>query len=204
MRSRWNTMRRWTARKGIKAQGMTFSETANVAASYRQQKHTEARFRIYNEGRAVSMNPDARARARAGGQSRWIEQSRVASLRQRWGTQQLRKSVYFRGSSNTGKDLQFNEDIENPFLERWFTETKVFPNGRNHSYILMRDHHLARSVGYVADGVFPLTLCFAYQPYEWSFPFAKWAIPTSGRKPPIDCVHSALQTGTPHFSVDVS
>lgn len=50
-RSRWNIMQMWTVKKEIKAQGMTFSETANVSALYRQQKHTQPHSHRHTEGR---------------------------------------------------------------------------------------------------------------------------------------------------------
>lgn len=56
-------------KKGIKAQGMTFSETANVSALYRQQKHTPARLRVYSDDRPVPMCPDVRA---SGPRTDWV------------------------------------------------------------------------------------------------------------------------------------
>lgn len=62
---------------------MTFSETANVSALYRQQKHTQARLRIYNDDSPVPIRPDVKA---SGPRTDWVQWAeKVVGLRQQLG-----------------------------------------------------------------------------------------------------------------------
>lgn len=108
-------------KKGIKAQGMTFSGNANVSASYRQQKKPRhaGTFRLSStttgQPRCVQM-PEPAVRGRPGlNEPKWS--GRAAAV----AAQATRKSVYFRGrSKNRTRPPPFNPDIRIPFLTRWF------------------------------------------------------------------------------------
>lgn len=96
-------------KRGIKAQGMTFSGTANVSALYRQQKHTHTHRHVcvstttIDQFRCAQM-PDPEVREQIG----LNEPRRVAGSAVALRNQATRKSDCFRGRSSTEGFLQYS------------------------------------------------------------------------------------------------